>query len=80
MLCYQIEGTPNFLFISWKIPLCRLFKNEFCVHICANRPPEEQKEKNIFRKRIHKEYKKAPDESIQIDCEDFRVSATMSSG
>ncbi|CAG8852147.1 473_t:CDS:1, partial [Racocetra persica] len=78
MLCYQIEGTPNYLLISWKVPLFR--KNEFCIYICANQPPEEQKEKNIFRQHIHKEYKKAPDEIIQTGYKDFRVSATMSSG
>ncbi|GBB94683.1 hypothetical protein RclHR1_00240031 [Rhizophagus clarus] len=80
MLCYQIDGTPNYLLISWKVPLLRHRKNELCVHICANRPPEEQKEKIIFRKRIHKKYRKFPDESIQIDSDDFKVSATMSSG
>ncbi|GBB94682.1 hypothetical protein RclHR1_00240030 [Rhizophagus clarus] len=80
MLCYRIEGTPNFLLISWKVPLFRHRKNEFCVHVCPNRPSEEQKEKNIFRKYIHKKYKKFPDESIQIDYDDFKVSATMSSG
>ncbi|CAG8608958.1 976_t:CDS:2, partial [Dentiscutata erythropus] len=78
MLCYQIEGTPNYLLISWKVSFFR--KNEFCVYICANRSPEEQKEKNIFRQHIHKEYKKAPDEIIQTGYKDFRVSATMSSG
>ncbi|CAB4436962.1 unnamed protein product [Rhizophagus irregularis] len=79
MLCYQIEGTPNYLLISWKVPLLRHRKNELCVHVCTNRPPKKQKEKNIFRKHIHKKYKKFPDESIQIDHYDFRVSATMSS-
>ncbi|RIB02160.1 hypothetical protein C2G38_2292330 [Gigaspora rosea] len=78
MLCYQIKGTPNYLLISWKVPL--FGENEFCVHIGANRPPEEPKEKNLFRKHIHKEYKKVSYESIQTGYKDFRVSATMSSG
>lgn len=78
MLCYQIEGTPNYLLISWKVPLFR--KNEFCVHVCADRLLGEQKEKMNFRKNVHKPHKKLPDESIQIDYDDFRASATMSSG
>ncbi|CAB4436963.1 unnamed protein product [Rhizophagus irregularis] len=79
MLCYQIEGTPNYLLISWKVPLLRHRKNELCVHVCTNRLPEEQKEKNIFRKNMHKTNKIFPDESIQLNY-DFRVSATISSG
>ncbi|KAF0455055.1 hypothetical protein F8M41_001501 [Gigaspora margarita] len=55
-------------------------KNEFCVHIGTNRPPEEPKEKNLFRKHIYKEYKKVSYESIQTGYKDFRVSATMSNG
>ena len=80
MLCYQIEGTPNYLLIGWKVPLVRHRSNEFCVRVCANRLPREQKEKKKFRKNVHKQYKKLPDESIQIDYDDFRASATMSSG
>ncbi|PKC06067.1 hypothetical protein RhiirA5_420075 [Rhizophagus irregularis] len=76
----QIEGTPNYLLISWKVPLLRHRKNELCVHVCTNRLPEEQKEKNIFRKNMHKTNKIFPDESIQLNYDDFRVSATISSG
>jgi hypothetical protein len=80
MLCYQIEGTPNYLLISWKVPLFRFHNNELCIHTCETQLSGGQKEKKIFRKYIHNTYKKFSDESIQIDNNDFRVSATMSSG
>ncbi|RIA90922.1 hypothetical protein C1645_822760 [Glomus cerebriforme] len=66
MLCYQIEGTSYYLLISWKVPLLSIRRrNQFCVHVCESPLPEEQKEKNLFFKHVHKKYKKFSEQSIQ---------------
>jgi hypothetical protein len=80
MLCYQIDGTPNYLLISWKVPLFRVRDNELCIHTCGTQLFGRQKKKELFRKYIHKTYKKFSDEIFQVDNNDLRISAAISSG
>ncbi|CAB4441319.1 unnamed protein product [Rhizophagus irregularis] len=78
MICYQIGETSNYLLISWKVPLTELHKNEFCIQVRTTRLSGREEEKKFFRKNIHNECKKFPDEGIQIVNDDIIVAATMS--
>ncbi|RIA90898.1 hypothetical protein C1645_822725 [Glomus cerebriforme] len=81
MLCYQIEGTPYYLLISWKVPLLSIRRyNQFSIHVCESPLPEEQKEKKLFFEHVHKKYKEFSDRSMQLsnNNDTLIVNATMS--
>ena len=77
MICYEVEGSPYHLLISWKVP--PVGRNQFCIHICESSLCGEQKEKEIFYNYIHKKHKHFSDQNIQYHCNAFKIHATMSS-